>query len=848
MGSGWRCGRRDAAVRRNPRPRVAGLRDFALFLRACDLRSNLASIRALLIAGPGMLEAFKVGPKTVPGGGRALRGIVAVAFLAAAFAWLASCFPAAALEVEVTNKSVRREIIALYDSRHEKKPDQTRIHKFAEMPLNFLGLTVRYVDVNGPLPDPAEVVRARGMMSWLIEPMARPAEYVDWLDRVTEKGVRFALISEIAPPESERMRPAIDRVLGRLGLRPTGDYVNITNRARFAEVDPAMVGFERPLDKAIPDFALMTAAGKEVKVHLAAEVPRRDGKVTAALVTTSPGGGYVSDEFAMFYDGNVDRLRWILNPFLFFKKVFGEDRFPIPDVTTLSGRRIYFSHIDGDGWNNVSEIEGYRQAQVVSAEVIAKEAIEPYSDLPVSIGLVAGDFDASLGGNPAAGAIARRVFALPQVEVASHTYTHPFEWEFFDKYDRQAELERIEKAHRDRNSLWDKVRVVAWKIAGRDPPSDKLNRWIAGSADLPRAYMRLPYDLDKEIKGALAVSEKFAPPGKRAKLMLWSGDTVPGEAAVRATREAGVRNMNGGDTRLDEEYPSVFYVPPIARPVGRERQIYAGNSNENTYTNNWHGPFYGYLNLEKTLVNTEKPRRLKPFNVYYHTYMGEKAASLASLRHFLDLARKSEVVPIAASHYAAIADSFFAATIEQIGLQAWSIANRGELQTVRFDDADSLEVTMSGSVGVLGSRRTNGALYVALDPAVASAVVALQARASASPAVAQTPPQPASDPGQPADALEPPPPRVPVASLVSSRWVFSGRKLNNCGMEISAYGYGPGQMLWQTAPNKQFAVSASRGATVLWTSIARADAEGALALQVPALAMEPLVLRFECHD
>ena len=66
-----------------------------------------------------------------------------------------------------------------------------------------------------------------------------------------------------------------------------------------------------------------------------------------------------------------------------------------------------------------------------------------------------------------------------------------------------------------------------------------------------------------EVLGALKFSEQFAPAGKRAKLYLWSGDTTPFAAALAATRAAGVRNMNGGDSRFDSEYPSVAYVPPL---------------------------------------------------------------------------------------------------------------------------------------------------------------------------------------------------------------------------------------------------------------------------------------------
>ena len=45
---------------------------------------------------------------------------------------------------------VRREILAIYDSREEPRPDQTRIHRFAEMPLNHLGFVVTLSGTSAP--------------------------------------------------------------------------------------------------------------------------------------------------------------------------------------------------------------------------------------------------------------------------------------------------------------------------------------------------------------------------------------------------------------------------------------------------------------------------------------------------------------------------------------------------------------------------------------------------------------------------------------------------------------------------------------------------------------------------
>lgn len=738
----------------------------------------------------------------------------------------ASARSAWALDVEFSGRNVRREILALYDSRHEKTPQTTRIHQFTEMPLNWLGYRITYVDVNGPLPTPTDTDRYRGLLTWFIEPIIPVESYLNWLDQVTAIGLKYVFLAEMAPPEPASAMALMTRILARIGLQPTNQFVAVTHKLSLTNVDTAMMGFERPIDKALPDFRVFNAIPGKSTVHFGAKSANRHGEINAALVTTSKGGGYASDEYTIYYEPNTERVRWTLNPFVFFKQAFGDERLPVPDVTTISGRRMYFSHVDGDGWNNVSEIEGFRQGQVLSAEVIRREVIEPYPDLPVSVGVIAGDVIPNLGGTLVGRDVARKIYALPQVEIASHTYSHPFDWKFYETYDRSKEVKLIEMAAQPPMSVLERVRGAMFKSAGKTMTADKSNKYIAGSSDLPRTYLKDPFDLTKEVQGALALAESLSPPGKKAMLYLWSGDTTPFEGAIAATRAAGVRNINGGDSRLDKEYPSVFYVPPISRPVGRQRQIFAANSNENTYTNDWLGPYYGFFMLEHTLDNTETPRRLKPFNLYYHMYSGEKPAALASIKHFVNLARTSDVIPVTTSRYAGIADDFFRVEIEQIDIMSWAIVNRGTLETVRFDDADGLLVDMSKSLGVLGSNRHQSALYVALDSAIARPIVTLATR---------------TDPVEPVGD-------APVASLLSARWTFSNRIDQPCGFSIDAQGFGPGEMTWQFRPNRAMRITTERRGVRLSEEIRWADATGLLKVRIEASANEPLNLRFECHD
>ncbi len=733
--------------------------------------------------------------------------------------------PALALDVEVVTRPVKRDLIALYDSRHEARPSDSRIHRLAEMPLNWLGFKLTYVDVNGALPGSEALETYRGVVTWFIEPLQDPSKVLGWLDGATAKGLRYICLGEVAPPEPPSTSEAVNRLMARLGLKPSDQFVAVTSKVKIGTLDANMIGYERPVDKVLPEFRVMEAAAPTLKVYLSAIVPGDEAETTSVLVATSPGGGYAADAFTFYYDATSDRARWTLNPFAFFSEALGNERFPIPDVTTLSGRRMYFSHIDGDGWNNISEIEGYREAQASAADVILREVVEPYPDLPISIGLIAGDAIPELGGLERTQASARTFFALPQVEVATHTYTHPFTWSFFDNYKRADELAMIETASRPPETLLDHARNFLYRVAGKSGLTSTGNAYIAGSADLPRGYLKEPFDLHKEVKGALEASERFAPAGKKAAIYLWSGDAEPFEAAVAATRAAGVRNMNGGDNRFDAEYPSVFYVPPIARPVGRERQIYAANSNENTYTNFWHGPYFGQMMLKETLDRTETPRRLKPFNLYYHMYSGEKPGSLAAVKTFVDLARTSPVIPVVASHYAAIADDYFATEITQEDVNSWSVSKRGNLQTVRFDDADALDIDLVRSKGVLGSRRVNGSLYVALDAEVEPLSIVTTARDATANAAAPRP------------------------SLVESRWQLSNlRPGGDCAFAVTAQGFGTSQMTWRVQPGKNMDVTARRGGAEVAVTSAIADASGLLAVDLTSAAVEPLELEFKCHD
>ena len=128
------------------------------------------------------------------------------------------------------------------------------------------------------------------------------------------------------------------------------------------------------------------------------------------------------------------------------------------------------------------------------------------------------------------------MFAMPQVEVASHTHTHPYFWEFFENYQREREVADVLKFSNQPNSYNDRsLMALANSWRGRfEETETALVELAAGDNEtpLPRARPHEPFDLELEVRGSLQAASRLAPKEKPAALYLWSGDTRPFEAAL----------------------------------------------------------------------------------------------------------------------------------------------------------------------------------------------------------------------------------------------------------------------------------------------------------------------------
>jgi hypothetical protein len=522
---------------------------------------------------------------------------------------------------------VPRRILVVYDSREGRQLDFNGAHWLLGTPLDYMGYIPEHVDVGGSLPEPAAGVYA-GIVVWLGGGVAaeRTQTLARWLRQRIERGMKVAVLRSFGF--------GLDASSARwLGLEIASDPA--PGRMELARSDP-MFGFEAqpaPIRQAAVPIRLAPGKGEP----LLTISDSRGARFDAAALT--PWGGYALTPFVIVELPGTDKLRWVVDPFAFLARALRLPPLPVPDTTTENGRRLLFAHIDGDGFPSRAEFPG----SPLAAEVLLKEVLQRYR-VPTTMSVI--EAEVSPTGlhpdlAPLMEQIARQMFALPHVEAASHTYSHPFRWE-------------------------------SAKPVGGVEGDDYYHLAVPGYRFDPR----------REVAGSRAYVERLVPPGKPVKIMLWSGSADPDAFTLRLAEDAGMLNMNGGNTAITRGNASLTAVWPLGIRKGGLWHTYAPVMNENVYTNLWHGPFYGYERVIETFELTDKPRRLKPIDIYYHTYSASKLASLKALRKVYDWALNQPTMPVFASEYIRKTLDFQRMVLARSG-DGWLVRGAGALRTLR---------------------------------------------------------------------------------------------------------------------------------------------------------------------
>lgn len=556
-------------------------------------------------------------------------------------------------------------------------PLDSGIARFLQMPLEYYGYNVDYHNLwlEGMPATLSEEYGTVILDRELVVPPDKEGVFADWLLQQKNLGRKILFFGK-APFEREEVR---SRVLKAFDFQGSGNSVEGIHVVKFKRQSP-QTGFETPNQLTPADFHdLQAPAYSQIWLTLEAQNLKRE-TFQFDPIFVAKWGGALFDPHTTFMRPDEDEM-WKVNPFAFLDAFLGTRSFPAPDATTRDGVRIFYAHIDGDGFRHDSFIEKGRH----SGDLLNEKVVNRYP-FPITLSVIEAEirgiiYNSKPGIEPLMTKQARNVFASEKVEAGSHSYSHPYFWinpdRTLDIYDRR-NLELDEKI-----GYGEKV------------------------------------DFHREVVGSVQYIEKnLLPPGKRVEIMLWSGNCRPGEKALEWCRRIGVENMNGGDTAITRKNPSYTRVFGHTAPWGKELQIFCSHQNENVYRFRWKGGadpnsvFYsGFVLALDSFKKTESPRRLKPVNIYYHWYSGDNLPSMNALKQLYEWCVRQELHSITAAPFARLARDALTTKVYQLGPNQFLLRNDGFLRTFRLPWT-GLVPDLAASRGVTGWRKVRGQMYV----------------------------------------------------------------------------------------------------------------------------------------
>lgn len=560
-----------------------------------------------------------------------------------------------------SKNATKREVLLLYDdTQFDGTPNDDKVYSTAflqlSMPLEYMG----YVPILKPIsswePTAIDSDRYAGAIIWINGQYSikNPKKFQEQLLALYTNKIKMLILESLSAEKHHKLFKTLAIDVKQTEGGSSKEKKSVTCQDGFT-------GFE--IEPFIPSSSELYGAKNSTPI-----CTLNIGNKRSVIAAITPWGGY---GFEGMLTMNIDKQdMWIANPFKLIRETLRLPHIPIPDVTTENGRRLLFVHIDGDGIMNRAEWNPKK----FSGEVLLEEIFTKY-DIPISLSIIEAEI-APYGLYPEISQklekIAQDIYTLPNIEPATHTFTHPF--------------------------FWQKI------VNGRLNPEYRL------------AVKDYNFSVNREINGSLSyINAKLTPKGKSGAMTFWSGDCLPKVDVLEYMYKNGFLQMNGGDTTITNRTPWLGYVAPLGLKRGDYYQIYTGAQNENVFTNDWLGPFWGFKRVIQTFKLTDVPRRLKPIDIYFHIYSGSKRAALNALRAVFDWAIKQSVMPVYTSYYIPKVMDFYEIAIAraQNSKDRWLLSGTQSLHTIRIRDKEYVDINKS--TGVIGTKQHLSSRYIHLD-------------------------------------------------------------------------------------------------------------------------------------
>ena len=556
---------------------------------------------------------------------------------------------------------VRRNILILFNRSifKDKNEVYSDVHLIVSMPIEHFGyIPILYDLSTKTLPKRVED-RFHAVLIWSDGETKNDKRILEWTKGVIKRGIKVLFLKNfIFELNSANLK--------FFGLKVEKNRNSIFSKGRVIYHNPF-----KPYEIRASienEESILVADSKKIKPIIS--VKYKNGQIYTPIALASWGGYAYADSFLLSIG---DKSLWTIDPFKFLKMALGLNLEIIPDPTTEGGRRELFVHVDGDGF-----VERVRtDTEKLSPETLIEDIYKKYK-IPQSVSIIQGEVDI-IGMfpklSPKMKRIAKELYKIPWIEPASHSFSHPF--------------------------FWNKV-IQPQNASPKAGKNYHLN--------IPNYH----FSLKQETIGSIEFALSFAPKYKRdKKILFWSGDCLPPKSVLKYIEKRGILAMNGGDTTITKENPFKSFIAPFGLQRDEYWQIYTGEQNENIYTNEWTGPFWGYKYAIETFQLTETPRRLKPINIYYHLYSGSRLSAIRALDEVYRWAISQETTKLYASDYIKKVKDFYHTSIAKLNNGDYEIRNSGNLRTLRVDRRVFIDI--EDSVGVGGFRGVKGRTYITLD-------------------------------------------------------------------------------------------------------------------------------------
>ncbi len=548
----------------------------------------------------------------------------------------------------------RRKILLIYVSNKKSKM-LIDAHRMLQLPIEYLG----YV---ADLKTPKEAEKLQytidkysGIVVWSeLDKTNGYDKFYKWILKRIKNNNKVLFIANFGFPQT-------DKYLSKLNIKVQTNKGSAFDNFKIIKKDKS-IEYETTLPSTLPYTFLIPQNANPLLT-----IKTSNNQIFSPIAITK-WGGYAVDPYVD--DSYLSDVKWIVNPFYLLKSTLHLENIPKPDYTTENGERIFFSHLDGDA--SMSRVEF--DPSKLSCEEIRDAVLKRFKKVPFGISFIEGEIE-PYGLYPKLSkrllADAKSIFALKNVEPASHTFSHPFFWR------KDAKLE---------------------------------GHILPKNYNLPIPNYK--FSIYREIVGSCKNLSKLSPPDKPDRILFWSGDCDPPAKALKIAYQNHILNMNGGDTTIMYAHNYLSNIAPAGVNKGGYYQIYTGEQDEFIYTDGFTKNFWGYKKVIQTFKLTDKPRRFKPIDIYFHFYIGSKKASLDSLIFVFNWVLKHKVIRFWVSDYIKKVLDFYNTVLIKEG-NYWIIKTNKQLRTLRIKGLGYPD--LKKSKGIVGFFPYDGNYYLSLD-------------------------------------------------------------------------------------------------------------------------------------